>query len=99
MVFCVNTYQRCEVKTKQGNKSPNHSDTGRKAATGTTHAALTGKVEYLIQTFYAVTFTAQSHETPLLISPAPGDSFNKRESCHALRAWRSSGLKITPTEA
>lgn len=61
MVFCVNTYQRCEVNIKQGNNSPDHSDTFKKAVTGNTYTALTGEVEYLIQPFYAL--------LPLLPSP------------------------------
>lgn len=51
MVFCVNTYQRCEVKIKQCSNSPVHSDTFRKAAMGNAHAALLKEVEYLKQPF------------------------------------------------
>lgn len=63
---------------------------------GNPHAALIREAEYLKQPLHTLTFTAQSHKTPLLISPALGDSFNRRESCHTLRACHSSGLKITP---
>jgi len=43
MVICVNIYQRCELKVKQGNNSPACSDAFRKAAMGTAHAALIRK--------------------------------------------------------
>lgn len=58
MVFCVSTYQRCEVKIKQCKNSPVHSDTFRKAAMGNAHAALLREVEK--QPFYTLLLSLPS---------------------------------------